>query len=175
MQQTPQLLQSPPARPIAPVVRWIQTKAALRAHGGGQLDEFGIATGAEREELEAKREGKKRFDLDPPRGAFGTHVRFWILNIRRLSVKLLTCQAMLTASSTLSIISALYFSILHCGEGAILPKLMKNCNSVAAAFHFYLFTLEAVIEMLLSLWGFLFNCSMYRMPLQLWSHTMMYG
>ncbi|CAM6045996.1 unnamed protein product [Sphagnum compactum] len=89
MQQTPQLLQSPPARPIAPVVRWIQTKAALRAHGallkvwpsfsgGGsihlcQLDEFGIATGAEREELEAKREGKKRFDLDPPRGAFGTH------------------------------------------------------------------------------------------------------
>jgi cytochrome c oxidase subunit 5b len=73
MQQTPQLLQSPPARPIAPVVRWIQTKAALRAHGGGQLDEFGIATGAEREELEAKREGKKRFDLDPPRGPFGTH------------------------------------------------------------------------------------------------------
>jgi hypothetical protein len=39
----------------------------------GQLDEFGIATGAEREELEAKREGKKRFDLDPPRGPFGTH------------------------------------------------------------------------------------------------------
>jgi hypothetical protein len=36
MQQTPQLLQSPPARPIAPVVRWIQTKAALRAHGGGK-------------------------------------------------------------------------------------------------------------------------------------------
>jgi uncharacterized Zn-finger protein len=73
MQQTPQLLQSPPARPIAPMVRWIQTMAALRAHGGGQLDEFGIATGAEREELEAKREGKKRFDLDPPRGPFGTH------------------------------------------------------------------------------------------------------
>jgi len=73
MQQTPQLLQSPPARPFAPVVRWIQTKAALRAHGGGQLEEFGIATGAEREELEAKREGKKRFDLDPPRGPFGTH------------------------------------------------------------------------------------------------------
>jgi cytochrome c oxidase subunit 5b len=72
MQQTPQLLQSPPARPIASVVRWIQTTAALRAHGGGQLDEFGIATGAEREELEAKREGKKRFDLDPPRGPFGT-------------------------------------------------------------------------------------------------------
>jgi hypothetical protein len=44
----------------------------------GQLDEFGIATGAEREELEAKREGKKRFDLDPPRGPFGTHVRFQI-------------------------------------------------------------------------------------------------
>jgi hypothetical protein len=88
MQQTPQLLQSPPAPPIAPVVRWIQTKAALRAHGGGQLDEFGIATGAEREELEAKREGKKRFDLDPPRGPFGTHVRFWILYLRRLSVKL---------------------------------------------------------------------------------------
>jgi hypothetical protein len=44
----------------------------------GQLDEFGIATGAEREELEAKREGKKRFDLDPPHGSFGTHVRFWI-------------------------------------------------------------------------------------------------
>jgi hypothetical protein len=36
MQQTPQLLQSPPARPIAPVVRWIQAKAALRAHGGGK-------------------------------------------------------------------------------------------------------------------------------------------
>jgi cytochrome c oxidase subunit 5b len=87
MQQTPQLLQSPPARPIAPMVRWIQTMAALRAHGGGQLDEFGIATGAEREELEAKREGKKRFDLDPPRGPFGTHVRFWILYLRRLSVK----------------------------------------------------------------------------------------
>ncbi|CAM6023119.1 unnamed protein product [Sphagnum balticum] len=64
MQQTPQLLQSPPARPFAPVFStdWL-----------GQLDEFGIATGAEREELEAKREGKKRFDLDPPRGPFGTH------------------------------------------------------------------------------------------------------
>ncbi|CAK9224237.1 unnamed protein product [Sphagnum troendelagicum] len=62
MQQTPQLLQSPPARPIASFsTDWL-----------GQLDEFGIATGAEREELEAKREGKKRFDLDPPRGPFGT-------------------------------------------------------------------------------------------------------
>jgi hypothetical protein len=80
------------------VVRWIQTKAALRAHGGGQLDEFGIATGAEREELEAKREGKKRFDLDPPRGPFGTQVRFWILYLTQLSVKLLNCQSMLTAS-----------------------------------------------------------------------------
>ncbi|KAH9548237.1 hypothetical protein CY35_11G077600 [Sphagnum magellanicum] len=64
---------------LLPVTRWIQTKAALTSHGGGgggvggQLDEFGIATGAEREELEAKREGKKRFDLDPPRGPFGTH------------------------------------------------------------------------------------------------------
>jgi len=38
----------------------------------GQLDEFGIATGAEREELEYQRQGKKRFDLDPPRGPFGT-------------------------------------------------------------------------------------------------------
>ncbi|KAH8948026.1 hypothetical protein BDL97_11G074900 [Sphagnum fallax] len=81
-QHTQQLL--PPlqsaCRPaiLLPVTRWIQTKAALRSHGGGgggggQLDEFGIATGAEREELEAKREGKKRFDLDPPRGPFGTH------------------------------------------------------------------------------------------------------
>jgi len=67
-QHTQQLL--PPlqsaCRPdiLLPVTRWIQTKAALRSHGGGgggggQLDEFGIATGAEREELEAKREGKK--------------------------------------------------------------------------------------------------------------------
>ncbi|CAK9209505.1 unnamed protein product [Sphagnum troendelagicum] len=74
-----QFLQSSTARSSAlPFTRWIQTNAALRSHGGGggaggQLDEFGIATGAEREELEAKREGKKRFDLDPPRGSFGTH------------------------------------------------------------------------------------------------------
>jgi len=73
-----QFLQSSTARSSAlPFTRWIQTNAALRSHGGGgaggQLDEFGIATGAEREELEAKREGKKRFDLDPPRGPFGTH------------------------------------------------------------------------------------------------------
>jgi hypothetical protein len=83
---------------LLPVTRWIQTKAALTSHGGGaggggQLDEFGIATGAEREELEAKREGKKRFDLDPPRGPFGTHVRCWSLWLWAWSVKLLSCKA----------------------------------------------------------------------------------
>eukprot|EP00252_Welwitschia_mirabilis_P001090 TRINITY_DN1104_c0_g2_i1.p1 TRINITY_DN1104_c0_g2~~TRINITY_DN1104_c0_g2_i1.p1 ORF type:complete len:168 (+),score=21.53 TRINITY_DN1104_c0_g2_i1:210-713(+) len=31
-----------------------------------------IATGYEREELEYELQGKKRFDLDPPRGPFGT-------------------------------------------------------------------------------------------------------
>ncbi|KAJ7537493.1 hypothetical protein O6H91_11G011000 [Diphasiastrum complanatum] len=33
---------------------------------------LGIATGFEREELEAERKGAKRFDLEPPRGPFGT-------------------------------------------------------------------------------------------------------
>ncbi|KAL3675455.1 hypothetical protein R1sor_025403 [Riccia sorocarpa] len=34
--------------------------------------DFGIATGMELEELEAQKKGLKRFDLDPPRGPFGT-------------------------------------------------------------------------------------------------------
>jgi len=33
-----------------------------------------IATGLEREELEAELQGKKRFDMDPPVGPFGTKV-----------------------------------------------------------------------------------------------------
>nr|CAD1824000.1 unnamed protein product [Ananas comosus var. bracteatus] len=35
-------------------------------------DVMPIATGLEREELEAELEGKKRFDMDPPVGPFGT-------------------------------------------------------------------------------------------------------
>ncbi|KAJ7565881.1 hypothetical protein O6H91_02G079200 [Diphasiastrum complanatum] len=35
-------------------------------------DSLGIATGPEREELEAEQKGSKRFDLEPPRGPFGT-------------------------------------------------------------------------------------------------------
>ncbi|MCO5587278.1 hypothetical protein L7F22_041225 [Adiantum nelumboides] len=34
--------------------------------------EFGIATGFELQELLAEKEGKKLFDLEPPRGPFGT-------------------------------------------------------------------------------------------------------
>ncbi|KAK3161269.1 hypothetical protein QOZ80_1BG0074940 [Eleusine coracana subsp. coracana] len=35
-------------------------------------DVMPIATGLEREELEAELQGKKRFDMDPPAGPFGT-------------------------------------------------------------------------------------------------------
>ncbi|KAG0557651.1 hypothetical protein KC19_11G146500 [Ceratodon purpureus] len=52
--------------------RWFNASAFNAAAHAGQLDEFGIATGAEREELEYQREGKRRFDLEPPRGPFGT-------------------------------------------------------------------------------------------------------
>ncbi|KAK3164758.1 hypothetical protein QOZ80_1AG0024210 [Eleusine coracana subsp. coracana] len=38
-------------------------------------DVMPIATGLEREELEAELQGKKRFDMDPPVGPFGTKVR----------------------------------------------------------------------------------------------------
>ncbi|KAG0557653.1 hypothetical protein M758_11G142400 [Ceratodon purpureus] len=38
----------------------------------GHLADFGIATGAEREELEWREQGKVRFDLTPPRGPIGT-------------------------------------------------------------------------------------------------------
>jgi len=56
-----------------PVRRWFNASAFhLAGPSAGQLDEFGIATGAEREELEWKSQGKRRFDLEPPRGPFGT-------------------------------------------------------------------------------------------------------
>eukprot|EP00250_Pteridium_aquilinum_P009460 c18681_g1_i1 orf=377-898(-) len=35
-------------------------------------EDLGIATGLERQELIAEKQGKKLFDLDPPRGPFGT-------------------------------------------------------------------------------------------------------
>jgi cytochrome c oxidase subunit 5b len=63
-----------PAAGVLSPRRWFNASAfSLSGHAAsGQLDEFGIATGAEREELEYQRQGKKRFDLDPPRGPFGT-------------------------------------------------------------------------------------------------------
>uniref|UniRef100_A0A7I4F9W2 Uncharacterized protein n=1 Tax=Physcomitrium patens TaxID=3218 RepID=A0A7I4F9W2_PHYPA len=63
-----------PAAGVLSSRRWFNASGfSLSGHAAsGQLDEFGIATGAEREELEYQRQGKKRFDLDPPRGPFGT-------------------------------------------------------------------------------------------------------
>ncbi|CAM6094850.1 unnamed protein product [Calypogeia fissa] len=54
---------------------WLAPTPALSAaktDAGGGSGDFGIATGMELEELEAQQQGKKRFDLDPPRGPFGT-------------------------------------------------------------------------------------------------------
>ncbi|VAH77492.1 unnamed protein product [Triticum turgidum subsp. durum] len=42
------------------------------ASGTSVEDVMPIATGLEREELEAELQGKKRFDMDPPVGPFGT-------------------------------------------------------------------------------------------------------
>lgn len=52
--------------------RWFNASAFHRSGHSGELDEFGIATGAEREELEWQKQGKRRFDLEPARGPFGT-------------------------------------------------------------------------------------------------------
>ncbi|KAG6555352.1 hypothetical protein Mapa_002578 [Marchantia paleacea] len=52
---------------------WLNPRFALNGtHGSGASGDFGIATGMELEELEAQRKGLKRFDLDAPRGPFGT-------------------------------------------------------------------------------------------------------
>jgi len=61
-------------RPVAalPLQRFFHASGFHPSSHAGPLDEFGIATGAEREELEWKSQGKRRFDLEPPRGPFGT-------------------------------------------------------------------------------------------------------
>uniref|UniRef100_A0A7I4CK84 Uncharacterized protein n=1 Tax=Physcomitrium patens TaxID=3218 RepID=A0A7I4CK84_PHYPA len=64
----------PPTAALMSSQRWFNA-SGFRAGShapSGALDEFGIATGVEREELEYQSQGKKRFDLDPPRGPFGT-------------------------------------------------------------------------------------------------------
>jgi len=71
-QQQQQLVNLNRAPALSPSPRWVGTTSSVLSGHSGQLDEFGIATGAEREELEYQRQGKKRFDLDPPRGPFGT-------------------------------------------------------------------------------------------------------
>jgi hypothetical protein len=58
-------------------------------------------------------QGKKRFDLDPPRGPFGTHVRCWSLWLRGWSVKLLSCKARPTISySVCDLYCRFFFSTL---------------------------------------------------------------
>lgn len=60
----------------ARVDRWFSSQPPKSIDDPSLLDQdeedLGIATGLELEELLAEREGKKRFDLDPPRGPFGT-------------------------------------------------------------------------------------------------------
>ncbi|KAL2641751.1 hypothetical protein R1flu_009338 [Riccia fluitans] len=52
---------------------WLKSRYVLSAtHGADESGNFGIATGMELEELVAQKQGLKRFDLDPPRGPFGT-------------------------------------------------------------------------------------------------------
>ncbi|KAG0564080.1 hypothetical protein M758_8G076200 [Ceratodon purpureus] len=63
---------TPPPCSAACSQRWFNATGFHRSGHSGELDEFGIATGAEREELEWQKQGKRRFDLEPPRGPFGT-------------------------------------------------------------------------------------------------------
>ncbi|URE21589.1 hypothetical protein MUK42_11210 [Musa troglodytarum] len=65
------------AAALAPVVNTPRLSFSSSASGDGSLkkrveDVMPIATGLEREELEAELEGKKRFDMDAPVGPFGT-------------------------------------------------------------------------------------------------------
>ncbi|ERN03560.1 hypothetical protein AMTR_s00042p00032050 [Amborella trichopoda] len=66
---------SPPFHSTAPLFsQQVATDAENTLSKGKQRveDVMPIATGLEREELEAELEGRKRFDLDPPTGPFGT-------------------------------------------------------------------------------------------------------
>ncbi|KAJ6833483.1 putative cytochrome c oxidase subunit 5b-like [Iris pallida] len=70
---------STPLRSSSPSPPPFQSTAALFADAGTVSaakkrveDVLPIATGHEREEIEAELEGKKRFDMDAPEGPFGT-------------------------------------------------------------------------------------------------------
>ncbi|KAG0519466.1 hypothetical protein BDA96_09G266700 [Sorghum bicolor] len=61
----------------SPAAAFRRTSALLSSPGDKPAptkveDVMPIATGLEREELEAELQGKKRFDMDPPVGPFGT-------------------------------------------------------------------------------------------------------
>ncbi|AQK92498.1 Cytochrome c oxidase subunit 5b-2 mitochondrial [Zea mays] len=64
-----------------PVAAFRRTSTLLSSPGDKPApskveDVMPIATGLEREELEAELQGKKRFDMDPAVGPFGTKVGF---------------------------------------------------------------------------------------------------
>ncbi|XP_066364648.1 putative cytochrome c oxidase subunit 5b-like [Miscanthus floridulus] len=70
---------SPASAPLstAPASAFRRTSPLLSSPGDKPAptkveDVMPIATGLEREELEAELQGKKRFDMDPPVGPFGT-------------------------------------------------------------------------------------------------------
>ncbi|KAL6620791.1 hypothetical protein ACP70R_035930 [Stipagrostis hirtigluma subsp. patula] len=65
------------AAPLSTAPAAFRRTSPLLSAGGNPAptrveDVMPIATGLEREELEAELQGKKRFDMDPPSGPFGT-------------------------------------------------------------------------------------------------------
>ncbi|XP_020521366.1 cytochrome c oxidase subunit 5b-2, mitochondrial isoform X2 [Amborella trichopoda] len=86
---------SPPFHSTAPLFsQQVATDAENTLSKGKQRveDVMPIATGLEREELEAELEGRKRFDLDPPTGPFGTKTHLLMSTFTASVTVILICK-----------------------------------------------------------------------------------